>query len=452
MRTRVKRIVSVLLALTLAMMMLVAMPTKAFAASPPDVTAGDVCAIVNDGGDDVGYASLALAGAAVTDGCVVYLLANIDEDTLPIDLADFQLTINLNGFDLKVECITVDEESSLTITNSKPAIGGDITASYIDVLGGYLEIDTGGNTIFLEHEVYAVDGAKVFITANIESIDGYCVRAEDDGTEVTVFGNLTSVDDACIYAENGALVTVFGNLEGLLGVAARNEGTVVKVYGNIEAVAGISAADGAYVYLEGNITAAWIGVEATFLAVVEVVGNISVIADDTIVAVAGFLSGVAVAEFGEVFINGDITVEGDGGIGVFCMIGKVTVEGKIVAEGYVAFIDFSLLDPLNPPASPLDLLVIKTVADNDATSLKTDYLQYSMEIDPELADALFGELPEGFPTELLDDLTSYVWVRDTTPPTGDSMGMIVMMTALSLLALGVLCLLVWRKRQQVTAY
>ena len=418
------------------MMMLVAMPTKAFAASPPDVTAGDVCAIVNNGGDDEGYASLADAWAAASDGDAIYLLANINEPATLIDLDDFLLTIDLNGFNLDIKCIDLVSDSSLTITNSKPATGGDITLfDYLGVDGSYLKIDARSVSINPGNGIQAVNSAEVLITADINSA-GKGILANGEDVKVTIHGNITAVDE-CIAAENGATVTVYGNLKGDFGIDARSEGTVVKVYGNIDADEdGIDAFQEAYVYLKGNITAVWIGVSVVAEALVEVEGDIKVTGDDTADDRDEFPAGVLAALYGEALIKGNITVLGDDGVGVACALGGlVTLDGKIVAETYILFMDVVFEDDLQEW-----VFIEKTAADNDATSQKPDYLQYSQEFAGEYPDlGIFAG-------------TSYVWVKDFTPPTGDSMGMIVMMTALSLLALGALCLLVWRKRQQVTAY
>jgi len=396
MQDKTKRVISIIASLLLAMSMFAALPGSAFGATPPDLDAGDVCAIVDSVLGDIGYSNIVDAIYDAEDGDVIYLLTDVisGDDSSYIEI-DKTLTIDMKGFDLTFmnTGIWIAEEGSLTIID-----GGKLELKFFDVQG---VLDAVVETLSLtDNSIFANNTAVIDITGDI--IAEYSAIEARNGVLVTINGNITAndwgviaysieSDDSPMVIVNGdilagicgvdaadmALVEVNGNItatdpEDGVGVFAI-KGSKVEVVGDIDAVTGVQAGgndlEGATVIVEGNITAKTVGIMALLSS--------------------------------EVFLTGNITVtDPEESVGVLAVWGsEVTIDGTISAlVYYIGFLDDEGDDDPREPD------------EYDPTTLKAGYYQY---------------------TDSLEDV-SYVWVKippaplppaPTTPGTGDSLGL-----------------------------
>jgi len=343
----------------------------------------------------------------------------------------------------------------LSVGDSEAVIcAGEITASdtwaAVDAYDGAIVTIQGNITADSEYcaGLFADSGASITMDGNIKA--GYGAVDWEEDTEITITGNIDA-DNNGIEAHEDAVVTLTGNISaGNLGVLA-DDYADVTVIGDIEARIGVQGgnnsgdytAEGATITVIGNIISEDIGVNATLESVISITGDITVANTGPfdaagVVAIEGSVvtvTGNIKAEFGAVagrpdfdgatiFITGSIIAETVGilaqnssvveivgnitvtdledGVGVSAYTGsKVTVDGLITAKFYIGFDDGE---------GHYDF---RAIGDNDPTSLKAGYRQY---------------------TDTLDD-TSYVWVRTptippTTPPTGDSLALGLLLSLL----------------------
>jgi len=437
------------------------------------------------------YASLANALTAAASGDTITLLQDISEAT-PINVSGSDLTIDLAGHDLDLlsSDIHVGSGGTLTIKN-----GGTVTLSdgiHADAatvtVNADIESDLYG--LYAQYGIYAQNASTVTVNGNI-NVFGYApgVYASDPHTTVTVTGNISSITlSQGVDAENGSTVVVKGNIstDNGQGVYADN-GSTVEVTGDINAAEspGVDAyhgstvevtgdingrEDGVYaedagttVTMTGNITSVWDGVHASAGAEVTLKGNITcdsgtddhdyenggVYMDDgvnassvgSVVTVYGNISVNATNACGvntlrgpnEATINGKITVTGTGSVGVLANDGgKVTVNGTIDPDNYVGFWEYDASSNWNP--------FFLTQAQNDATSSKAGYLQYSWA-------ATYGQ----------NTFTSYIWVLEsgqpipippgsTLPPAGDTHALTGLALTLALSALATTGIALARRR------
>jgi len=111
-----KRVVSILLSMTMVMALFAVMPVAALAAGP-DVAG--TCELYDEFNVKIGITysfNGALAEAAVNDNYTIKLLNNIETTTTIEVYNDISLTIDLNNFTLDIACTGTD--SALDIMNS----------------------------------------------------------------------------------------------------------------------------------------------------------------------------------------------------------------------------------------------------------------------------------------------------------------------------------------------
>lgn len=276
-------------------------------------------------------------------------------------------------------------------------------------LAAALAVVSSGETITLltditeSLEVEIVGAMELTIDLNGYNwdLDGEYIKV--DGGALTIKGGGTvTADSVDVY--NGGTLSITADFKCVDGINALYSGTTVTVVGNIVA--------------ESFAVFAQVG------AIITVTGDVSV--NNT----ENYASYVVRANDAEVIINGNIT--GSGGkwvTGVYCTSGgQVTVNGTINAPRYIAF-GLWLDDGMGTLNE-----IIWNVADNDATSKKPGYLQYS-----------YFETWNGL------DYFSVVWVRDGTddgrlPDTGDSRALGIASSIIFLTLMGVGALVLSRRK------
>jgi len=482
MQRKTSRALLVVFALVLALVM--PAPVSVFADTPPNISAGDVCAIYVDGVNDVGYLSLAdavtdaLAGSG--DSYTIYLLSDITEDSLISIDAPKLIVISLGAHDLDIGYEGTDGVLEVTDPGARVQIcnQGNLLANHIFVRSGSLSILDGittgvaglimvddSSTFVADGDINAgntcivASGASVEIKGNVHSA-GYCAVGAGENSLVTIEGNITCDSGTAVSAASGAKVAITGDIKGAWNyggwnaVYAVDSGTKISITGNIvDSYAAITASDGAEVTLTGSIISCGYGVSGDYPdTIITVTGSIQVlntaistrtldsaagtgftgvtitingdiIAGDNGVRASGSgnkvtvngkmlvikhfypATGVMASDGVEVYISGDVTVEGGAETtGVLCYGdgAKVTIGGTLscVSGEYIVF---------SPDGIAFNA---RTFEDHDAVSNKAGYLQYSG-----------------------NDPLSWVWVRDssnnsgntatpitrpTTPATGDA--------------------------------
>jgi len=300
-----------------------------------------VCEITT-GGTTVQYFTLDDALAAVNAGETITLLNDITNYDTYIE--NKNITIDLNGKNLVFKDTSDD---ALNLKNSNLAFTGT----------GTVKADATNH-----NGIDAWSGSTLVMNGSVSGYWG--ILAADAGTTVTITGDVTATNGAGVVAATGSKVTVNGNvksgdptLAGYFGVSASN-GSEVIVTGAIDAdMHGVYAGANAQVTVNsGNVTATdGNGVVADTGSKVTVNGNVKS-GDPTL---AGHW-GVSASNGSEVIVTGNIDTDK---YGVYAGGGStVTVEGTITATaGEYIYIGS----------------VAKAKTDNDATSTKTGYLQYT---------------------------------------------------------------------------
>lgn len=260
-----------LLALLVALVLLVLMPTTAFAATHENVdtweklqaafadTDADVTIILT--GDITALSDLeaklgqtfVINGQAYTlkdvslygAGSVEINAALSNENNYNALIADEKVHVTVNGD------VTSSDDGISTYGESSVTVNGDITVG--------------------EDGVEARDSSNVEVNGNIAGeSDG--VRAFDEST-VTVTGDVTGKEDQGIEAEGTADVTVSGNVfGGSDGIDAEGQANV-SVSGNVSSdETGITSTNESTVKVDGNVTG---GVEAYDESNVHVAGDVT---------------------------------------------------------------------------------------------------------------------------------------------------------------------------------
>ncbi|MCL2529375.1 MAG: hypothetical protein FWE41_03470 [Coriobacteriia bacterium] len=433
----------IFLTLTLVFSLLLA-PGLAYANTPPNPGAGDICAIYVDGTNDVGYTSLSDALNAAAPGATIYLLVDVTEavdiivaagDSLTLDLKSFNLSLADTGYISVLGDLVILNGGTLSNYDSFAVTGGSLDASVnlVSTSGNPAVVTQGsadativGNVTSNNIGVQATDsGTIVSITGNIDAC-GFGVDATNSA-QVEVVGSITV--NPCIvsgysgtgersigaYARRDSKVTVIGDIaaNGVMsatllmgGILATWGGQVTQV-GNITTSGeGIASSDGTgtKVTVTGNVSASYTGVTCRAAEVIVngdiVVTNtsstyyihgilawaagaqVTVNGNITAIATAGACA-VAAAYESVIVVNGNIRAESPTeAIGIEAHEdSRVTLDGDISAPIYIAFLDYNTI--------PQHFVI--TAADHDAISNKAGYLQYSYT----------------FPDT---QLTAYVWV------------------------------------------
>ena len=421
---------------------------------------------------------------------------NVGGTDLTIDLAGYNL--DLSGDDITVTNgnLTIDNGGTVTVGTAISAydsaltVNADIVSGYdgVDAFAGSIVAINGNisaawdglhtadegttvtmignitNAVDADDGVEAANGATVTVTGNISSTYGIYVYNDGLPTTVTLIGNINASNKGILASGEGDTVTVTGDIASdNYGIDVYN-GVVVIMTGDITSgYNGINAQNDVVVTMTGNITSDYDGINAFSGAAVTVTGNIICANDDanddysyagivsgddsTIVTLNGNLSvtglfyiGVYAGGSAQAFINGSIVATGDNSVGAFAdESGEITVEGTITAPLYVGFWDYSDDGGITVASSITTLAgwntVFLTQAQNDATSLKPGYLQYSWTTTDD----------QGF------TYTSYIWVRipdvpnPPIPQTGDTHSWTDVALLLALAALGVTGIVLARK-------
>ena len=417
-----KKVSAVLLSMVMALTMLVALPTAAYAADiPPSIsnttkyfdvfTSPDVEFTV-----DLGDGSLAATGIdSVTDGNVfpaVPLTPPTDytftsPDTLTIKgsyLSDLCSSLGIGLGDYAVLVVKFDDLDFTPVTllfwigdSSYPAI--------CKIMPG------GGLYNYLPFAIYDVkDGETIELVDDVTlSRDLYIFNSktftlDTAGKKLDFAGNTMGISDDSKVTFDGC-----GTFDNLRYIGIIDSGTRAVFNGNIK-----------------TDEYTWVGLdaEAVFNGSVTVLDEHAIRADSgSTVTVAGNIIAGRIGVYAEdgstVTVIGNITA---GEAGVFAKTGAtVTVDGTITAPYYIAF----FTDDITVPFKYI------TASDNTIPSMKDGYYQYDDK----------GEFGD----------TAFVWVKapeTSIPGTGDNTAKWLMLGALMVAALGTSAFLVYKRRQQ----
>ena len=378
------RVLSVIVALTMACALLVAAPVTAHAVGPDDTTAcevwsgvvdGDYAAATQLGGTGFTYSfNAALAQVEAGNGETIKLLKDIDiPGNLTIDLDGIispvyhntQFAIHTNGKILNIggNLILVGDDAFLMIEaggktglpDGEFNVAGDVYAGDLDPTDPYnmqwhnaavvshgATINIGGDVNSTANGVTSERGGKVTIAGRVQTL-GYGVYASGTGSSITVGTpsdpTYISSGDFGVRAWNNATVTVHGDidansLDGDYAISNEaltyggNTAATITINGNVT-----TAADGVWAYARlaltiiGDLDAAWTGVYADGDADGSLVG--------TSVTVTGNITaededGVHASRGATVTVGGYIDAS-EIGVYVFGNDVTVTVNGDIFA-------------------------------------------------------------------------------------------------------------------------
>ena len=341
--------------------------------------------IVNDAID------AGLAGVSATIGAVVTVTGAITAGTAGVEAYD-DAAVTVTG--------SIDAgEAGVLASLATVIITGNITADWYGVMalsGAIVEVE---GDITTWYGIFAL-GVEISVTVvgEIYASDvGVLVSGMPGGpsrdVEITVTGNITvEYDDPDIH-DTGAGV-----------IAADCIGLIITVNGDIDAwnrgVESDYCVD-AQIFIDGSIVAGYVGVYALEDVEVFVNGNIVVTSDEPLLA-------------------GEILVGVASGFGA-----EVTVEGTITAANYIAL----YFEEYTGSGPGLLTFAYVNANENVIPTSKNGYLEYN---DSDLMET-----------------TSFVWVRGTTTPgTGDSAALWLLLGALLIAALGTASVFAYRKRTQ----
>jgi hypothetical protein len=436
------------------------------------VTVGDTVWV--DGGNLIFEADLisGITGIYAYSAATVNMIGNIDilSRGTGVYAADPSTAVTITG-NITVESgynVDVYDGASVTVNGNLINTGtADSTAvianygAYVDIYGNITATCCGVSAYGDQSEVYVsgnidagIGGAVVAgdsaVTVdgnvNMEADGEYCVNAFGD-TTIVIGGNVTAEGEGNIgvLAYGGvdkASVSVGGNviISGEINVAVfADVNGSIEVTGNVivdgDESCGVLAYGGseeASVSVGGNISASGnesVAVYAEVNSTVDVIGDVTATGEDVI--------GIDAYDGAIITVGHNVVITGANGIGVQVQYGsEVTIEGNIFAPIYISFgpltIDGTLYDPYTI-----------TAADNDGSSLKDGYLQYSI--------TYMGGQSMNIP------FTDYVWVRGLTfeipdeptlPGTGDTRALILGSSVLLLALMGAGALVLSRRKAQ----
>ena len=267
-----KKILSVILALTLVLSMSVPAYAKVYVdgvdkGSDPVMHDGDAQYV---SADDVGD-SLEVNGSvnghetesavSVTEGAVIVVSKNVNDSSEKQAIEAVGSTVSVGGEVTESgtgdainaqDGSTVTVESNVTESDSGHAINAQ-GGSTVPVEGNVTESGTGD-------AINAQDGSTVTVNGDVtEGGDGNAVYAKGSGTTVTVKGNVEENDiNNAIYALDGATVIVYGSVTENDNGSAINaqQNTTVKVAGDVTENGGqngIVVGNSATVIVEGEV-------------------------------------------------------------------------------------------------------------------------------------------------------------------------------------------------------
>ena len=357
------------------------------------------------------------AGVGVYNGALVNITGNINlpsggtgiyaENDGTVVRMTGSITV-ANGYNIEAY-----DGAEVYVTGSLISTGtSDSVAIYTGDNNSYVELDGNINTTY--KAIYAYDYSEVYVKGNIDA--GYdAVSAFDSDITVDGYIKLTADYSDCVVVigESSVLIggTVTANGNAMDGIIAGGVKATVIVVGNVDVTGfecrAVVVYGGGVAEVKGNITAVGKSARGVFTAeegTAIIGGSIAANGKDAI-GIDAFYKGIAT-------VGGNVVATGEDAIGVQVQYSsEVTIEGKITAPIYISFGVITINGVSYDPYT-------KTAADNDSSSSKTGYKQYSESYQGG------GIFPGTY--------TDYVWVKNliispipnpdpdpTIPKTGD---------------------------------
>ena len=295
MRIKLRKMLSTLLVVTMVLSLFMTMPITASAASESD---DNTCEIVGIGPSRTN--SLDGALGEVVDGETIKLLVDITlVNNLHIDNGK-TFTLDTNGF-------TLDFDGNLLVIDNS----ADVTFNGCEKFENLYKID--------------IQDSSAKFNGDLE-ITGECLYV-DDGASVTVDGNVSIyISSYGIVAYNGATVIIHGDVTAdLVGIYAND--SAVTVTGTVTSLTsdGVKAYNGATVIINGDVTADLYGVYAEASAVT-VSGTV------TSLLTGIYIAPVYATDGADVLIGNDVIAIGtDSVYGVICRGADVSISGNVTA-------------------------------------------------------------------------------------------------------------------------
>lgn len=388
---------------------------------------------------DTGYATFDAALATLADNTptTIVLLQDItDGDGLSLSRKD--LTIDLNGKNFTVNnntgvgismslCSSLNFTGPGSLTVQSDMAGLDLTQSHFTAAGNVdVDIESENNwglltdtecTVSFAGEVRGARGGisasgsdnQIAVAGTVTSTGSY---SENHAIRISQYNNTVQVGSAIVAAGNGAGVYVdtfaggtvtVGSSETSGQVVGKGNGLWIRsdakvtVYGDIEgAVRGIYTVEDSTVTVHGNVTSSAATGEGQGIycfanstpATITVNGNVEGI------------SGAYVHGGGSILtINGNVAARGAdpaSNYGVYASYAEVNVTGNLTASQCLGAHSFESSEiQVEGVLSAFNYLktryTAKTSADNDTTSTRAGYIQYS-------------------------ENNAYVWIKDVSGP------------------------------------
>ena len=285
------------------------------------------------------YTTLEDALDEANDGDTIVLLVNLGEPSLTSILigSDFRLTIDMagyflhipnteieigvngrlsiiNGDDLTVDTITVEGSLIVDVTLTT-LITGDLNVKGTDASA----VVEGSLNALVSTCIEAKDGATVEVSGDVSSV-AYGIDAGDSSVQV---GGDINAGNTGVAATAGAVVTVGGDINAAnSGIAAAS--STVQVAGDVVAggTAGVFATSGSHVTVGGDVLADGCGIDASN-SIVEISGDV-----DAGAFLPAFRS-IRATNGSTLFIGGSITTSDM----VFIIGSEAEVAGDIKLSG-----------------------------------------------------------------------------------------------------------------------
>ncbi|MFZ5897943.1 MAG: GLUG motif-containing protein [Bacillota bacterium] len=299
------------------------------------------------------YGSLDAAIAAISSGQTITLLSDITH-TGSIVADTISMTVDLNGHDLSVSNAA---GHALEARND-----GTLNISDISQGTGVLTVSSSGAHKSAAH---ATSGGKISITGTLtasypgglDNQEIFAAYANGVGSSIDITGSATGYT-AGVYANNGASITVLGDVSGsYYGAFAAYPGSVVNVTGDVASSSyGLTVEYGGQAVVNGNIQGNTAGVWSNGSGFTgtgaTITGNIQGSATgigasgDVSIAMSGSIqgasvSGISVSDGAEITLDGGITLSGTG---VYMVVGLQTkgeddAEDVTTKAGYLTYTD-----------------------------------------------------------------------------------------------------------------
>jgi len=265
----------------------------------------------------------------VDDGGTITLTASFTyNNTFAIN--EKSVIMNLNGNELTIDASSIDNAIEVMNGGSLIVKNGVINATSHPNCTGILvqpgtlicESDCTINTTGGEYGIFVLDGGIATINGNVSAAgeESSCICASGVNSKITLNGNVGASGTGSLGAMTmyGGSIIINGEVEtnGTFsrGVYSTGAGSIITATGNInvngDSSQGVATFDNGIVTVTGDVT---------------VIGNRGEYFNTY---------GVRGLTFGEATIKGNVTVNGDYGIGVDAKnSGLVTINGNLTANG-----------------------------------------------------------------------------------------------------------------------